>query len=246
MHFNPYILIPFICVTWRILWHDAFFNVTHSPALTSASIPALHRHNHSSVWCDALCDVTHPVTSRIHWLSHPLQSLHCTTIHLCDVTHFVTWRNHALSHLLESLHPHPVIIHQCDVTYSYQWWYTFICVPGHIRIRDMTRSFVSSARIRTCNMTCSWLEHVMSYVRIRDMTWSWLVCRCKVPHSLIPINLITLRESSFVRRDAFMRATWRIHSCDMMHSWHMHTCGMTHSFVWHDSCICATASLSCA
>ena len=49
----------------------------------------------------------------------------------------------------------------------------------------------------------------------------------------------------------FIRETWRIHECDMMHSglwhdafrcvtWRIHVCDTTHSCVWHDSFKCVT------
>jgi len=199
-----------------ILSRDAFLNVTHSLALTCVSIPILHHRSLPSVWHDVFSYVTHSVTWRIHLLSHPGQSLHCTTIHHCDVTHFVTWCIHSLSHLLESLHS--VITHQYGATHSYQLRYTFMRVPGHIRICNMSRSFVSCALIRTCASTCS-----------------WPVCMFQVPNASFTDNYWS-HHTPWV----FTCVAGHIHACDITHSCVWHDVFMTHLYVWHDAFVCVT------
>jgi len=109
---------------------------------------------------------------------------------------------------------HYSCIYLFDMTHSYVWHDSFICVTWLIHMCDMTHSLVRLMwSIHTCDMTHSficvtWLMH--------SFVW-WL--------------------------DPIIRVTWLIHMCDMidLYVWHVsfihlfirsiNTCDMTHSFI---------------
>jgi len=135
------------------------------------------------------------------------------------------------------------LIHMCDMTHSYVWHDSFICVTRLIHICDVTHSYV-------------WLVHACANLildRLFERT-TWLIDVCCMTHS-------------YVWRDFFMCVTWFLHMYDMTHScvwrvicvhvriwyssacleeqhdsftrvtWLIQLCDGTHSYVWHDSFI---------
>jgi len=151
-------------------------------------------------------------------------------------------------------------VHVCDMTFSYVWQDSFICVTRLTHMCDMTHPYVwhhSFMRV---------IEALCFPVGTCDMTpWismKWLIHVCDRTHS-------------YVWQDSFICVTWPIHMCDVTHSyvWHhsfmrviealwfpvgkcdmtpryqwndsfiyvtglIHIYGRTHSYVWRDSSIC--------
>ena len=104
--------------------------------------------------------------------------------------------------------------HLRDMTHSYKWHDSFICVAWLIHMCDMTHSYV-------CHESCicvTWLIHMC------DMTHSYVwhdsfIC------NIHPVALkIALKMQKCIL--ALSRATCLSQMCDM-----------TYSYVWHDSCI---------
>ena len=109
----------------------------------------------------------------------------------------------------------------CDMTHSYVWHDSFVCVTWLIYTCGVTHSYVwhnSFTRvtwlIHVCNMTHSHVWHG-SFICM-----TWLIHLCDMTHSR-------------VWHDSFTHVTWLIHMCDM-----------TDSYVWHDSFILVTWLIS--
>ena len=193
-------LESFTCVTWHIhvcrmahpyVWHDSLLCNDEKPW---ESLHDTCDMTHSYVWHDkSMC-----VYWRIHVydMTHVLciakarkHSTNCVTwlIHMCNLTEFicVPWRIH-MSHIKTSELFYAVCdmahFRTCDMTHSYVWLDSFICVTCLIyannakfqsssigfttwlsRMYDMTHSYV-------CNdsfMNVTWLIHV----------WQHTICR---------------------------------------------------------------------
>jgi len=106
-----------------------------------------------------------------------------------------------------------------EMTHSYVWHDTFVCVTWLIHMRDMTHWYVWHDSL----ICVTWL------IRMRDVTHSyvwhdsflrvpWLIHTCDMTHSN-------------AWHDSFIRVTWLIL-----------TCATTHSYARHDSFICVTYS----
>ena len=107
-----------------------------------------------------------------------------TFIHMCDMTHSYVWHDSFICVTW--------LIHMCGMTHSYVWQDSFICVTWLIRMCDVTHVYV-------------WHD---SFICV-----TWLIHVCDMTHS-------------YVRRGSFVCVMWLIHMCDM-----------THSYVWHGSFI---------
>jgi len=125
------------------------------------------------------------------------------------------------------------LIHVCNMTHSYVWHDSFRCAAWLIYTCDKTHSYVWHDSF----ICVTWLIHTYeerheSSIGVqRDMTH---------PH--------VWHDSSTCVTYSFIRATWLIYMCDMIHSYVrrdssicaaclIHVCDMTHSYVWHDSFI---------
>jgi len=106
---------------------------------------------------------------------------------MCDMTHSYVWH--------DSFICVTYLIHMCDISHSYVWHDSFICVTWLMHMCDMTHAYVWHDLF----VGISWL------MKMRDMT------------------------RSYVRYDSFICMTWLIHTRDM-----------THSQAWHDSFMCVT------
>jgi len=145
----------------------------------------------------------------IHIYTHIYLCIH-TYIHICvwligpkeDVAWscFVTW-------------PLPT----CDMTHSYVWLDSFICVPWVIHMCVKAHSYVFHA---TQGSTSIW----NAAVRWHDSSYTWL-------HHFICVSWLCIC------------LTWLMHLCDKTHAcvWHdscmcvtrlMHVCDMKHACVW--------------
>jgi len=108
------------------------------------------------------------------------------------------------------------LVRTCDLTHSYVWHDSFICVTWLVRKCDIL--------IRTCDMTHSYVWHD-SFVCV-----TWLIHMCDLTHS-------------YVWHDSFVCVTWLDRMFDMIYSYVWHdsfVCDMTHLYVWPDSFVRAT------
>jgi len=119
----------------------------------------------------------------------------------------------------------------CDMTHSYVWHDSFICVTWLIHMCDMTHSSVWHDSF----ICVTWLHLLLS-----RRTWpaTWLIHMCDITHA-------------YVWHHSFICVTWLIRMCGMTHlyvwqnacicvTWLIHMCDMTHSNAWHDSFISVT------
>jgi len=92
----------------------------------------------------------------------------------------------------------------CDMTHSYVWHDSFICVTWLNHMCDIHMCDTTHSYVWHDSFICAWLIHMC------DMT------RSRVRHS-------------YVWHDSFICVTWLIHMCDMTHShvWH-------DSLIWHE------------
>ena len=128
----------------------------------------------------------------------------------------------------------------CDMTHSYVWHNSFICVTWLIR-RQLARSELCRSYERTVRQT--WMSHVT----IHSYTSStWFICMTHAWHdSLIGVTWLihtcdmTHPRSRWqiARHDSFVIVIWLNHMCDMTQSWVRR---VAHWHVWHDPVMCVT------
>jgi len=103
--------------------------------------------------------------------------------------------------------------HTCDVTHSYVWQDSFICVTWRIHMCDFTPSHVWHDSL--CDFTHS---HVL-HDSFRCATWRMYLCDT---------------THSYVWNDWFIYVTWLTHMCDIMHFIrrpHHRTLDLPHAYV---------------
>ena len=101
---------------------------------------------------------------------------------MCDMTHSYVWHDSFICVTW--------LIHMCDMIHAHVWHDSFICVTRLIHMCDMTHSYV-------------WHDSLTCVI--------WLIHMCDMTHSC-------------VWHDSFICVTRLIHMCDM-----------THSYVWKDT-----------
>jgi len=105
------------------------------------------------------------------------------------------------------------LIHMCDVTHSYVWRDSFICVTWLIHRCDMTHS-------------CVWHD---SFIGV-----TWLIHMCDVTHSyvwrdsFICVTWLCIAQVYYwwgweAVRDSFLHVTWLVYG------------DLTHLYMWHGS-----------
>jgi len=123
-----------------------------------------------------------------------------------------------------------------DMTHSYVWHDSFICVIWHIHMCDMTHSYVwhdsficVTWPIHMCDMTHSSFKcHSTSF---KFHSTLWVSFQWHDTHKIFPRKETTLCDitHSYVWPDSFVGVTRLIHMSEV-----------THSYVCHDSFICVT------
>jgi len=141
------------------------------------------------------------------------------------------------------------VVSQCP----YVWHDSFVCVPWHSCIYDLSSKHARKDFFTWCfpgiaflcvkhsATHCNTLQHTATHCNTLQHTATHYVCAypwfrirvCEIIHF-------------YVWNRSFLRVTWLIPTCDMTHfyvwnhsflrvTWLIPTCNMTHSYVWHDS-----------
>jgi len=210
----------FICVTWLVqmcvmthshMWHDSFVDVCHD---SFTYVTWLVRRCVS--WLIHICDMTRAECYMTHANARQqliciypqkrqtipqrrrirVQSCYSTRtdchIHMCDMTH---------------------VVPMCDMTYSYEWYDPFMCVPWLIHMFDMTHSYAWY----DCGMTFCF-EWVMSHIWMSHVTHMNESCHTWMSHvthmshkCVVWLFYLSDMTHSYVWHDSFISVVWRIH-----------------------------------
>jgi len=159
----------------------------------------------------------------------------CVTwrIHACDVTHScvshdafirVTWLTPKIQRAMRA---YTGLMYMCDMTRSHVQRDSFTRVTLRIHMCDVTYP-QNSNWTHSHNSWEPWGYDHDPFIHKRDLT------------------------HSYVQRDSFISATWRIHTCNVTHNRNpeSHACThtaftvpRTHSHVWHHAFICGTRTV---
>jgi len=137
---------------------------------------------------------------------------------MCDMTHSYVWHDSFICVTL--------LNHICDMTHSYVWHDSFICVTWLIHVCDETDSYVRhDSFIRVI-----WLIRTRDILQMRRTCWLTYRCvratwRCCLRRVSMRMSLSRLRALSAKRCAIFS------HICDMTHSHDSFTCCSHASFL---------------
>jgi len=191
-----------ICATWLIhicdmthlyVWHDSFMFVTWLLGMGSTRETYVLHDSFINVTC-----LIHTWDICVEWLIHTCDTKTCvrgqsTRVRASSSDIYAIW-----------------LIHMRDMTHSYVWHDSFICLTWLVHMCDMTHSY-------------AWRD---SFVRV---TWLIHMCDMILRHGQHARDICMLLDS-------FIRVTWLRPVCDMTHS----KDDMTQTYIWHASFIRVT------
>jgi len=109
-------------------------------------------------------------------------SSHVTWLfHKCDMTLSYAWQDSFICVTW--------LFHMCDMTLSYAWHDSFICVTWLFHMRDRTLSYVWHDSFM-CDMTLSYVWHDICRTWLFRFVWPWYL----LPH--IAMCVLTCRHTS--------------------------------------------------
>jgi len=121
----------------------------------------------------------------------------------------------------------------CDMTHSYVWHDSLICVTWLIHMCDMTHYYVRHDNVFICVIFIRCSEELcLAFICV-----IWLTTMCDMTHW-------------YVCHESLICVPWLIRMCDMTHSYVIYIQdarrrSVWHSYVWHDSLLCAISWLIC-
>jgi len=142
-----------------------------------------------------MCDMTHS------YVWHDSFICVIRPIHVCDVTRAVCGVPRLSTRMLTVVDPFTYVtwlIRMCDMTHSYVWHNSFICIIRPIHVCDVTRAVCGVPK--TIDNDVAFIDKSFGF----DTAVSEAVKVCDMTRSN-------------VWRDSFVRAIWLIHMCDMTH-----------------------------
>ena len=137
--------------------------------------------------------------------------------------------------------------HMCDMTYSYVWHDSIICVTWLTHVCDMTHSCVQiyiswTTKEQPVLLKC-W-HVIVQHDSLICVTW--LIHIWDLTHSCVWHDSLMCVASFFINHQTAIRFSRQLtsHMCDMNHvrvwhdsptcvTWLTHMCDMTHPYVWH-------------
>ena len=246
-------LVRVFKLMWCVIWLLHMCRVPTSPCLHMCDMTSSH------VWHDSLSSYI-CVTCRVP----KSPCLHCVTrlFHMCDMTlfyHIYVW--HVGSQQVRGFIYVTWRPHLCDMTPSYEWHASFICVTCLLSIIYICDMY---GAINIGHFCEKWPkirgQRILAFISV-----TWPPHLCDVTPFYMPLHrrgllrvtwLLQIYDTaaSCVWHDSFRYVTWPLCMCDMNPSymWHawsicvtrlLHTCDMTSAVVWHNSFRCVTCLL---
>jgi len=175
---------------------------------------------------------------------------------------YLLWihRSHSICHWYDAFNVSHIALAMCDMTHSYVWHDSFICVTWLIHMSHSICHWydafnVSHIALAMCDMTHSYVWHD-SFICV-----PWLIHMCATIHAYVwhdwfmcvtwlntnrYLECPTPRARECVThwcRSLCVYVTWLIHLCDTLMLLTVYVCDMTYSLVWHaDAAHCVGVS----
>jgi len=251
-----FVWCDWLLYVWHNMWHDSFSFVLHDSLFYFSALCVFMYVTmmYSHVWHDpficislliGVCDVTH---SWVHMRDTCKTQLYVrhdlfTCVHMCGKTPsvYVTW-----------------LIHVHDITHSYVWHDSLLCVTWLIRICGMACLSVWHGAcipvtwpIHGCDMTHSCVRFDSSMcvtwlviLHINNSLLMHMPCHtsmCVDMYDNESCHTYGCRVPYTSMSHSSICAAGHVHPCDMTPSCVIkliYMCTVTHSYVWYDSFIC--------